>query len=380
MTNLQARFFHDFIKPVESESYYIGALSTNADTLSGRITQTWGRVNEIDEWLSRLDPIMSSLPHSINYTPVLRSAPNSKENTVSCATVFWVDIDDFLWSDWEKSNMQKIKGKMWEPSVCIDSGWGVHLYWFLNKAVDLTDPILRKTYEDTSEILSCIYMSDAQSSTPSHLMRLPGSFNCKSSPVYKEGKIIYQDRDRIDFQKFSEDIKYYFTSWYDRYQKTKYGGKNMLMLAEKAKLLIDKIEGKVSENKNYTKTEGTRSMEASVLIKALQQESPVCPLLDMAVNSPSSIGFSEWMSVGCGLAKIFNKELAKETFYQISLPGNIKPNPEADIKEQFELWAARGLMPCNCTNVKRMNINCPKAQNGTCKSIIKVLYRIAKQY
>lgn len=382
MSLLQKRFFRDFIEPAQGTPYYIGALSTNADTLDGKITQTWAKTDDIDDWYSRLSPIMSSLPHSINYTPILRSSPNSKGDTVSCATVFWVDIDDYLWSDWEKQTLKCLEDKIWKPSVCVDSGWGVHLYWFLNRAVDLTDPVARKTYEETAAILSCMFGSDTQSSTLSHLMRLPGSFNCKSSPFYKEVNIMYQDRDRLDFQKFSKDMRYYFTSWYSGYQKTKFGDIKIRTMADKAKALIDKLEGRITENKKPIKTnsEGKRLMETSVLIKALQQESSVCPLLDMAVNDPGSISFSEWMSVGCGLAKIFERDIAEEAFYQISLPGNSKPNPEVDIKGQFGKWAARELLPCNCTNVNRMNIDCHKARNGACKSILKVLNRIAKQY
>lgn len=370
---LQKRFFRDLVSSALRAPVYIGALYSHSETLNGKITQVWDYAYNIEDWCERLEPILEVQPHSINYTPVLRREPHSGNTSVSFAPALWVDIDDYLWDDWRQGQYAVLQGTVFEPTVCVDSGWGVHLYWLLDEGIDLTDSDKRAAFEKTASLLAWMLSADIQSScSPSHLMRLPGSYNCKSAPYYKECKIEYTKRGRVSFRDISDNIIEYAEGWLKRYKLSPSGGEKISTMAAKLERILNPSYQPQNTAavgvKNYERIKG----DVDELERLLRAEAHTCPLVDMAVNHSESIGFPEWMAFGCGLAKVLGNDTAEELFYKFSYPGNHTVDPDNDIRGQFRRWAARNLMPANCDT--KLSIGCNKA-GKTCKSILKVLRR-----
>lgn len=371
MPRLQERFFCDLIAPAKGLPAYIGALYSNSEVLGGYIRQKWDKASCIDDWLSSLDAVLSIQPHSINYTPTLRNAANSKDDSVAYATTLWVDIDDYLWSDWKKHQYPLLTGTVFEPTVCVDSGWGVHLYWFLTEYIDLSNKKRRTLFQKAASMLAWMFNADIQSSaTLSHLMRLPGSYNCKSAPYYKECKIEYTQRHRVNFEELTTELEEYANEWLQKYTLSPFGGREVNKKVLQIKSIIQAET--LSTQNDYSRVFSDKKIYADIseLENRLREAARHCPLIDLAVNHPEEIGFAEWMSFGCGLGKKLDPQIAEDLFYKLSLPGNKTPNPDKDIRIQFRKWVERSLMPANCAT--KLSIGCEKA-GSNCNSIMRIL-------
>ena len=370
------RFFQDYVRTAAGLPFYIGALYTQSESLGGNIKQIWEKTGNIDDWYDRLKPILAVQPHSINFTPVLRSEPNSKNTSVSFAPALWADIDNYLWDEWKKSQYLQLHGSVLEPTLCVDSGWGVHLYWLLEEGLNLTDYAVRAKFEKTAALLAWLVGADTQSScSPSHLMRLPGSYNCKSAPYYKEGKIEYTRRGRISFAEISDEVQEYAESWLKQYKLSPCSGEEVSRGAMQVERILYPSKLKQGTARGYADGEKIKA-DISVLEERLKKEATFCPLLDLGINHPESIGYGEWRSFGCGLAKKLEPDIAEELFYKFSIPGNRAVNPDADIRGQFRRWAEQGLMPANCDT--KLCVSCDKA-GRSCRSILSVLSKAFRE-
>lgn len=378
-----SRFFRDLVEPApETPGLYIGALYAFSGLLEGgRIRQKWTPASHAacGKWVEALEAeALSVQPHTVNFTPCLRSEANSRNSSVAGVTALWADLDNYLWDEWRGKQYKILRGSFLEPSVYVDSGWGVHLYWFLDGYVPLKRPDGRQTpeyglYCKTSSVLSWFLNADAQCSVnPAHLMRFPGSCNCKSVP-YKRGRIVYSGRGRLGFGEFSRMLDGYARDWLAAYEASPAGGERTAAAAVKLKELLAGAGAPAAEPRRGVRAEERLGGSAEGLEAAMRAAAGTCPLLDVALNRPLELRYPEWMALGCALAKLFEYETARELFFRISEPGNTTPDPEGNIGRYFDGWAARGLMPANC-GYKLPNISCPKAGNA-CKSLMTVLRR-----
>lgn len=88
-----------------------------------------------------------------------------------------------VWADMDKVTSEVARWRCHEvglpdPSIVVDSGSGVHLYWLLNQAFDVSDTAKREQFEGSLKVLYRQLGCDATSDV-NRLLRLPGFWNMK---------------------------------------------------------------------------------------------------------------------------------------------------------------------------------------------------------
>jgi hypothetical protein len=102
---------------------------------------------------------------------------------ISYITAIWAGLDfnssghsgtNFYFSN-KAQAAKAIRSFPLPPSIIVESGWGVHLYWLLTEVTPLT------SIEAAERVLSGIssYFLNKSGVKIDSVMRLPGSFNCK---------------------------------------------------------------------------------------------------------------------------------------------------------------------------------------------------------
>jgi hypothetical protein len=126
---------------------------------------------------------------------------------------------------------QAIRSFPLPPSIIVESGWGVHLYWLLKEVTEIRDPapveaLLRK--------INSYFQCSTEVGIDS-ILRLPGTVNCKHPSNCVECRIKYINPD------FSYDL---------------------------------------DEFENLTLGEGAASMKSSAFVKPIPQKSAQSPVTD----------------------------------------------------------------------------------------------------
>ncbi|CAH1070403.1 phage/plasmid primase, P4 family [Candidatus Nitrotoga sp. 1052] len=145
---------------------------------------------------------------------VFVSLAKFKENSLSRKSEFadsfksvWLDIDCGLGKEY-KSHDEALKAasifgwkcKLPKPSIVVNSGGGLHLYWCFTHEVDISEWHPISADLKTLCTLNNFFADPAVMSDPSRVMRVPGSFNLKLPNSAREVLIEHPK---------SEQIKYY---------------------------------------------------------------------------------------------------------------------------------------------------------------------------
>ena len=123
-----------------------------------------------------------------------------------------LDQDDETIVNELKTRFPKIKQMM--PCWIIKSGHGLHLYWHLEKQIDLriTDDFSK--WQKATELLITYFHGDIACRNASRIMRLPTSYNCKKEAI--KSKIIYYRQDEYEIEHF---IDLLFNLDFDTYKQ-----------------------------------------------------------------------------------------------------------------------------------------------------------------
>jgi len=173
---------------------FLSALFAPTDLLEirGIVSPDFGRMEPgrlvIRHWATAAElPSLSDMLHRENRSGVNiyfgvnpRAAlyVGTKAGIALCRTV-WADLDQITLPDarkrWEALFLP-------EPTVVVNSGHGIHLYWKLSEAVDVSSRPKRDAFETT---LKSFYRELGSDSTQdvTRLLRLPGFLNVKQAPV-----------------------------------------------------------------------------------------------------------------------------------------------------------------------------------------------------
>lgn len=352
---------------------YLGFKGSRERTMStGRIDQRWKNMSEIDSWVKEIENYTEILPHNINYTVAPRTKPDAKKRYVAGSCCFWVDIDDFLFYEWKSTRYPKLIGTWMEPNLLVDSGWGVHLYWLFDSFVSFADSggysIEEEKFTKAMKILSWYTGSDFATCSPEHLMRIPGTHNCKSSP-YKPTEITLVNEKRKSFKDFSCQLEN--------------GIKSILGSKDTPDIVKKTVEGLIGstqhKNTNYDYLSNTINIKnTEATIKRLKDNPMKCNVLDCTFNNPSELGYTAWFSLGAALNKVISdRELAFEIFRLLSLPGNRSNDPENEIKRKFDSIFQVGYMPPNPSKIPECS-GCPLILSGKCRNIVNIIRNTIK--
>ena len=100
-----------------------------------------------------------------------------KEDIIEIPAV-WVDID---FKDIEADEAKKrINEFQLKPSIVVESGGGLHLYWLLESPAGISDVA---KIESINKRLAIQLHGDQASSDAAHILRLPGTYNHKYTPI-----------------------------------------------------------------------------------------------------------------------------------------------------------------------------------------------------
>lgn len=109
------------------------------------------------------------------------------DNVVECPAL-WVDIDCVKQDLTGKEVMEALSFLPFAPSIVINSGGGLHVYWMLEAPVDISEgQPARSAVSDALKALAGVLAGDMKSTDLARVMRLPGTMNTKDELVARYG-------------------------------------------------------------------------------------------------------------------------------------------------------------------------------------------------
>lgn len=104
----------------------------------------------------------------------------SKDYVAECLAL-WVDIDCLKEGIKGADAIQALEFLPFPPSIIVNSGGGLHGYWILEDAVDVSSAELYAPIESALRQLALILAGDTNCCDISRVMRLPGTMNSKDA-------------------------------------------------------------------------------------------------------------------------------------------------------------------------------------------------------
>lgn len=172
--------------PLESKEF-VAALFAPTDLIEIRAIETWqgaGKrqsrlldrrwlnaqsLDSANSELARLNQRGANIFYGVNPRPHCGGA---KADLTTCQTL-WADLDDARPGDHERWR------QLPSPSIVVDSGRGVHLYWRLNRPQSIQTLAAQQPLEAILRGMYAILRSDAVHDL-TRLLRLPGFFNMRN--------------------------------------------------------------------------------------------------------------------------------------------------------------------------------------------------------
>jgi len=147
------------------------------------------------------------------FTPNLRSRFTGKgqgtKDDVKYLTSFFADIDTGKTGHLNLSNvkfktneeaLKDLKKKIpLKPSMIVDSGHGLHVYWLFNEPIEATEKI-KGQYEAMQKTLQCDLLEADKTHDCSRILRVAGTWNVKADPVPCE--IMEENENRYELEDF----------------------------------------------------------------------------------------------------------------------------------------------------------------------------------
>jgi hypothetical protein len=123
----------------------------------------------------KVSPILDQHKAFNSYFAVaLRNGNNGKKEAITQVPALWVDMDG--------SPLQKVQEAPWKPSAIIETSPGkFHVYWKLREPADKTE--IGKV-EGLLKRLACFFAGDQAATDASHILRIPGTLNHKTTPPF----------------------------------------------------------------------------------------------------------------------------------------------------------------------------------------------------
>jgi hypothetical protein len=134
-----------------------------------------------------------------------------KKEDIHAVTALWADVD-VVKLGWDmKLTLGALKQHELRPSVIVNSGYGYHLYWLLEKPLILsTDPLARRNeielVENDMRALATVFSGD-NTVDVTRVLRMPGSWNTKDLAKPKEVVVASADWRRWDWGELGEGAK-----------------------------------------------------------------------------------------------------------------------------------------------------------------------------
>lgn len=129
-----------------------------------------------------------------------RPLSGGEKSEVLCSNKLWVDIDVEKKGLDRARVLEKLQGFRTPPSLIVDSGHGLHAYWFLNAVCYDLEAIEQRNY-----YLALCFQGDSVHNADRKL-RVPGTVNAKAEPV--ESTVLFYSDIEYDLSEFESSISY----------------------------------------------------------------------------------------------------------------------------------------------------------------------------
>lgn len=364
----------DFFKLLFSgkglDDFWIERRYSLSNGFSGsQVERSWSLIRDIDTWLSDAEKIMNIRPHNVHYGLTAKKEPSGKKTDVGGFVCFWADIDDMNVNYFLRKNMENLRKIKMTPTVVASSGWGTHVYWIFGDGVKALDAEFIIEFEKKNRFLSWLIAGDSQACDAAHLLRFPGSYNCKRSPFRKTeafltGKV-------FDYEDLSLRIEETADSFME----------NCSIETQ------NEIIG-IFRNKKFTLRHpadpGNRNIEdfpepeLNSILVGLQKQGGNCPFLHKALFIPSKLSYNGWFVLGCALNIGLGKRNGWYLFRTISALDTIRYN-ETDCFRMWNNIVRNNYIPASCSNGKVPDsLPCENLNKKLCKNIMSKIYKAIK--
>jgi hypothetical protein len=139
---------------------------------------------ELDAFLAKALPIKTNVYFGVG---LRKGRGKGKAEDVGALTAVWVDID-YKVTPKEKV-FETLKGFPVRPSMAVESGGGVHVYWLLR------EPLFESSFEgieETNRRIVATLGGDPQSCDRARILRVPGTENTKYTPPRPVSIIVFR--------------------------------------------------------------------------------------------------------------------------------------------------------------------------------------------
>jgi hypothetical protein len=156
----------------------------------GILSRYYSSVKDIS--LDEIDSWRSQSKRNIFFGVCARREKQRTKESVCCVTTLWADLDnkDFVTGS-AKQALNLLPDEL-SPSCVVNSGHGIHCYWFLDKQVPI------KTEQDIEHVEGYVLglanlLNGDKVQDLSRIMRMPGTLNCKDpdNPIQTEFLTFY---------------------------------------------------------------------------------------------------------------------------------------------------------------------------------------------
>lgn len=155
----------------------------------------------------------AATPTGFYYGVALRKTgtKTGKKEDIHAVTALWADVD-VVKLGWDMQlTLGALKQHELRPSVVVNSGYGYHLYWILEKPLILSDDYTQRRneielIENDMRNLATVFSGD-NTVDVTRVLRVPGSFNTKDIKKPKEVVIATADWRKWNWRELGEGAK-----------------------------------------------------------------------------------------------------------------------------------------------------------------------------
>lgn len=322
-----------------------------------RVNRVWGTVGGLEEWLDEIEPVLRTLPHNVHFTPAVRNARTGHKKAVECVPALWTDIDNKSPEDIARI-LSGLDDLDISPNLSVSSGWGTYLFWLLeHPEKDIA------AAEKMNRTLALLCEGDTGAVNAAHTLRLPGSFNCKTSVPREVAPYLHSEK--------------------------KYDTKALLRTLEECESLFLEYTGSATGSSTprvQRKDDGASAVRGDARKFSLlpspgdegwkmigeSGEARECPLMRSALLHPDTLSYPGWMSLAGALRLLCGAEAGGDAFYSLSRLSKVKFTPDGT-KRTWGAVCDKELKPWSCEKTPE-GLSCPN--RSSCKGILSVLGKV----
>lgn len=132
-----------------------------------------------------------------------------KADAVQSVQSFWLDLDCGEGKPYatKKEALQTVLGSFLpKPSMVVDSGNGIHIYWQLTSPETLDEWLPVAKQLKRACVTHGIHADHTVTSDAARILRVPGTFNYKNPDAPKKVRLLTSNKTRYSLSSFSKDL------------------------------------------------------------------------------------------------------------------------------------------------------------------------------